>query len=255
MASSTSDGAAAPEYVVVPPKQEHTATIILIHGLGDTGNGGMSVLANMFSSDHELQHIKWILPHAPKRSVSANQGRIMPAWYNIFSFTDPSEDEGDVQQSARGFNALIEAELAAGIPIDRIVLGGFSQGGSMTAYTGLTTEHKLAGLFILSGRLLLKNKWKSLPFSQHVKELPIFWGHGLDDPIVKYQSGVDSANFLKSELGIQEVDDSAVAAGEKPVGLSFHSYEGLPHTIGEQEMEDLKKWLKAVIPRVASDSH
>ena len=40
---------------------------------------------------------------------------------------------------------LIEAEIEAGIPSDRIVVAGFSQGGALTLFTALTTEHTLAG--------------------------------------------------------------------------------------------------------------
>lgn len=56
------------------------------------------------------------------------------------------------------------------------------------------------------------------------------------------------ANFLRAELGIKELNDSALAAAEKPVGLSFHKYERLLHTIGDEELIDLRKWLKVVIP-------
>lgn len=56
-------------------------------------------------------------------------------------------------ESARSLTQLITAEMELGIPENRIVLGGFSQGAAMTLLTGLTFKGRLAALFVLSGRL------------------------------------------------------------------------------------------------------
>jgi len=59
---------------------KHTATVIFVHGLGDSGQGWEPV-AQMFKKDPELNHVKWILPHAPSKPVTANFGMVMPSWY------------------------------------------------------------------------------------------------------------------------------------------------------------------------------
>ena len=71
-----------------------------------------------------------------------------------------------MRDSAGKINELIKHEIEAnGIDPSRIVLGGFSQGATMSILTGLTGEHRLAGLVVLSGWLPLKDKFKevSLP--------------------------------------------------------------------------------------------
>lgn len=65
-------------------------------------------------------------------------------------------------QSSRSINQLITAEVDSGIEPGRIVLGGFSQGATMSLLTGLTGERKLAGITVLSGWLPLKNKFKAV---------------------------------------------------------------------------------------------
>lgn len=55
-------------------------------------------------------------------------------------------------------NKLIEQEITETIPSNRVVVGGFSQGGAMTLATGLTTPHKLAGITILSGWFSIREK-------------------------------------------------------------------------------------------------
>lgn len=66
-------------------------------------------------------------------------------------------------ESAGKINDLIKHEVETnGIDPSRIVLGGFSQGGTMTLLTGLTSQYRLAGLVVLSGWLPLKNKFKEV---------------------------------------------------------------------------------------------
>lgn len=65
-------------------------------------------------------------------------------------------------ETVHQLNQLITAEVDAGIPAERIVLGGFSQGAAMSLLTGLSTERKLGGVVVLSGWLPLKNKFKTV---------------------------------------------------------------------------------------------
>ena len=64
--------------------------------------------------------------------------------------------------SASSLNVLIEEEVNAGIKPDRIILGGFSQGGVMSLLTGLTGDRRVGGLVVLSSRVPLLNKFKAV---------------------------------------------------------------------------------------------
>ena len=77
-----------------------------------------------------------------------------------------------MQKTANSLNKLIESELdsSPSLTANRVVLGGFSQGGAMSLLTGLTTERKLAGLAILSGFLPLRTKLK--PVSSDLVDYP-----------------------------------------------------------------------------------
>lgn len=66
--------------VVLPPTAKHTATVFILHGLGDTGHGWADV-AEMLSG--RMPWVKWVLPHAPQIAVTVNGGMRMPAWYDI----------------------------------------------------------------------------------------------------------------------------------------------------------------------------
>jgi dienelactone hydrolase len=81
-----------------------------------------------------------------------------------------------MQQSMEQINQLISNEVDSGTLPNRIVLGGFSQGGTMSLLTGLTSERKVAGVISLSGWLPSRNKFTtvSVPHLPAVRLLLIF---------------------------------------------------------------------------------
>ena len=80
---------------------------------------------------------------------------LLASRFDIYDFEfDPRthrDDEQGLLKSMYALNRIITNEVDAGTPSDRIVLGGFSQGGAMTLLTGLTNERSLAGLAVMSG--------------------------------------------------------------------------------------------------------
>lgn len=87
----------------------------------------------------------------------------MKSRFDIYSFGfTGAEDEEGMLESARSINQLITTEVDEGVDPARVVLGGFSQGGTMSLLTGLTSERKLGGLVVLSGWLPLREKFKAV---------------------------------------------------------------------------------------------
>lgn len=66
--------------------------------------------------------------------------------------------------------------MRSGIPSERIVIGGFSMGGSLALYAGLTYDKPLAGILGLSSFLVQKSKvpgvsWFASPFAFHITQI------------------------------------------------------------------------------------
>lgn len=120
-----------------------------------------------------------------------------------FSDLKQAHDEPGILRSRVVFNKLIADEIEAGIPSNRVILGGFSQGGAMSIFTGATTPHKLGGVFGLSCYLILGDKVKEFAKESNEanKDTPFFMGHGEADELVKYRWGQQTADFLQKELG------------------------------------------------------
>lgn len=121
---------------------------------------------------------------------------------NIESMRQNEDAEG-IKASAEYFSSLIQSEIDAGIPADRIVLGGFSQGAAMSIYTGLTSNVKLAGIVALSGWLLLSKTFRDvLAASPKVNEnTPIAMHQGDSDPLVLPELSMLSYQMLNT-LGL-----------------------------------------------------
>jgi predicted esterase len=127
-------------------------------------------------------------------------GMRMPGWYDIKSLSSLSgreEDEEGIVKSQEYFHSLIDQEVAKGIPANRVVIGGFSQGGAMSLISGVTYKDQLGGIFGLSCYLLLQKKIKDMiPDNSPNKETPIFMGHGDADQVVAHKWGQMSADEL-----------------------------------------------------------
>ena len=75
---------------------------------------------------------------------------------------DSTEDEAGMLQSAGSINRLISDEVELGTDPSRIVLGGFSQGGTMSLLSGLSGKMRLAGIAALSGWLPLRDRFSTV---------------------------------------------------------------------------------------------
>ena len=111
--------------VVLKASRAHTATLIFLHGLGDTGMGWAGAL-NSIKPDY----LKVICPTAPMLPVTLNGGASMPAWYDILSLDEKDtnrEDMEGVSWSVDLLHELVRGEEKHGLGPDRVIVGGFSQ--------------------------------------------------------------------------------------------------------------------------------
>ncbi|KAJ1561101.1 hypothetical protein HK096_005985 [Nowakowskiella sp. JEL0078] len=148
----------------------------------------------------QFPNVKWILPHAPERKITLNGGMQMPGWYDIFSLTDRNSklDEKGILQSVDEIKKLVKGELELGISENRIVVGGFSQGGALTLTSAIMFDTKLGGFFSLSGYLPLIKSLEQISKRVNI-ETPIFMSHGENDMVVQLKWSQLSYTALTSE--------------------------------------------------------
>ncbi|KAK0452072.1 Phospholipase/carboxylesterase/thioesterase [Desarmillaria tabescens] len=247
------------QFLTIPAKTTCTATVILMHGLGDSGNGMMPI-AQYVGSDPALSHVKWILPHAPTRPVTISGGRAVPAWYDITAFqANAAEDEPGIKQSIEYLSQLMQTEMDSGIDSTSIVFGGLSQGASLSLFMGLTIKEKLGGIVMLSGRMLVEESLKKMfylyPFyfcsdadreqniTPHATSIPIFIAHGSEDRIITLDRSQSSVAALKQLRYTVHTETS------ESDGITHNIYQGLGHSVADAKvLDDLSDWLKKTIP-------
>lgn len=213
--------------VTVEGTGEATAAVVFLHGLGDTGAGWAPAFPL-----RGVPHVRAILPTADVQPVTLNGGFPMPSWFDLFGLDEHARDDSSgIEVSVNRVNRIIDSLISSGIPSERIVLAGFSQGGAVALTSGLRSSRRIAGIVALSTWLPLRNEYPSA-FGQFAKDTPIFAAHGQADPIVPFHFGRTSANLL-NQLG---------------VSTSFHSYPGLSHSASEAELEDVVEFIKRVLP-------
>ncbi|KAI8051460.1 Phospholipase/carboxylesterase/thioesterase [Syncephalis plumigaleata] len=212
------------------PLQKHTATVFFMHGLGDSGAGWAPATESLA---RHLPHVKFVLPNAPTQPVTLNFGMSMPAWYDIHSLADMDQDEDDkgLLASLEKITKMVRDEMAKGIPSNRIVIGGFSQGSALALLTGMTFDYKLAGVISLSGYLPLRTKISTM-MSEANRKTRIFMGHGDSDEVVLYKFATLSAQTLEK-------------AGYP---VTFKAYRNMGHSSSPEELRDMLNFLKEVIP-------
>ncbi|CAG8559272.1 4023_t:CDS:2 [Diversispora eburnea] len=180
--------------VIIPSRRiPHTAS-----GLGDSGEGWAPVMSEIRK---KLDHVKFVLPNAPIRPVTVNVNRI------------------------------IRDEIDSGIPSNRIVIGGFSQGAATSLVIGLTSEYPLAGMMVLSGYLPLKDKIFNMTTESN-KGIPVLICHGDIDEVVPYEGGKQTHELLKT----------------KGYSVNFKTYPGMGHSSTPEEFNDMIQFLNQVIP-------
>ncbi|KAJ1661893.1 hypothetical protein IW140_006343 [Coemansia sp. RSA 1813] len=215
---------------IVRASANHTASVIFMHGLGDSGHGWEPVAQILSRS---LPHVKFIMPHAPEQAVTVNGGFRMPSWYDIKSLDKIASDEDETGMNASmvRINELIRSEVDAGIPANRIVVGGFSQGAAMALFTGLQSERRFAGLVVLSGYLPVRDRLLAR-VTDASKRVPVFQGHGTADEVVLYQYGEMTSEVLK----------------KNGFDVDFRAYKYMGHATCNDEIRDLQQFLGKQIP-------
>lgn len=295
---------------VVDAKEEQSATMIWLHGLGDTGSQWQRL-----SESVAVPWVKFVCPTAPRAPSTLSGGSVMHQWYDIEGLEvkvcnpltshpiptavlpckqAPSRSRGSsgrwwapwqcggvaalttvamqelrsdaegMQKSIDYIHKLIDEEVANGTPEERIVIGGFSQGGCVALAAALTYKKQLGGCVAVSSwyhsrrksravrsqgvrqycsrstRLCGKACWPGCRYPRGVadepseanKQLPVLLCHGDRDPIAKVEWSTKSFDYLQ-QLGLPTLGNI---------------YPEIGHEFSPSEVLDMREFLQKNVP-------
>ena len=206
--------------------------VIWLHGLGADGHDFEPIVPELVP--RHFPALRFVFPNAPIRPITVNGGMRMRGWYDIGGIDIASkQDAVGVRASIDGINQLIARENARGIPSERILLAGFSQGGAIALACGLRQKQPLLGLIALSTYLPLNSTFPA-EAAPESRDMPIFMGHGRFDPVVPEALGVMSRDWIKA-LG-------------NPI--EWHTYP-MPHSVCAEEIRDISTWMEGRLTATA----
>ncbi len=207
--------------VAHPGGSEPLPTVIALHGHGAHGQDLIG-LAPHLAGGRAL----WVCPQA--------EFAVEPGFYGFTWFQrDPSTGQraaAEPERTLEVVRAFVD-EAYRRYPIDpaRVVLLGFSQGGSLAYRLALADPRRFVGLAALSTSLAA-DQAEALTPAEGRSELPVLVQHGLEDPMISVERARESRDRLLT-LGVTP------EYREYPMG----------HAIGQDSAADLSRWLERVL--------
>ena len=218
------------ETVEVEPREPADAAVLWMHGLGADGHDFESLVPELRLQASPA--VRFVFPHAPVRPVTINGGHRMRAWYDIAGFDRrAAQDAAGIRDSAAALGELVRRERERGIPAERIVVAGFSQGGAMALFLGPRWPERLGGVVALSSYLPFGEMLAAEAHPANAA-VPVLMAHGSFDPIVPLAMGEASRDKLRA-LGYD---------------VDWRSYP-MPHSLCAQEVEDVREFLLRALPK------
>lgn len=208
----------------VKPSGDCKGAVIFLHGLGDSGEGWSQEFKQKIYAYRK--DLCYVFPNAPAAPVTLNMGMKMPSWFDLYGLTEDSkEDKEGIKKMSVQVEKTVDAIMSEySLTADKVVLGGFSQGGALALYSALTGKHNYAGVMALSTWIPLAD---DVAKNMKNHRSPVFFGHGSSDNVVPTKWGEKSADVLK-KAGFE---------------VNWKTYRGVAHSSCAEEFGDINKFL------------
>ena len=200
------------------PLEKASAAIVLVHGRGATAE---SIMGLARALDDGSNRIAWAAPQAPGNT-----------WYPL-PFMQPLEaNEPHRSDALATIDALVAEIVDKGVTADRIGVIGFSQGACLSLEHALVGEHRVAFVGALSGGVMGPEGEPRVVEGSR-EGLRVFIGCGDRDGHIPIERAAESARLFED-------------AGAE---VDYRRYDGMDHTINDDEIEALRQ----AVARLAAD--
>jgi phospholipase/carboxylesterase len=207
--------------LVINKQENPKALVIWLHGLGADSSDFKDIVGKL-----NLLDIEFILPNAPFRPITVNQGLSMRGWYDIKgthkSIDFNYQDDPGLISSMRRIEEIIAERMKELDRFTKIIIVGFSQGAALALFIGLSSEIKFSGIISLSG-------YQPITTISDVtkKNTPILAMHGMHDDII----GIDIAKLSFKD--------------NSPEYFNFKTYE-MGHEVIDSQLLDIQQFLLGI---------
>jgi phospholipase/carboxylesterase len=191
--------------------------VVLLHGRGSDRHD----LLNL--APHLAPGAVVVTPEAPHPGAPWGYGPGW-AWYRFMGGNVPEPESFEAAQQAL---AEFLAQIPGTLPVRTgpVVLGGFSQGGTMSVAYALRNPGAVPMALCMSGFLAQHPTVRATPES--VRGTRFFWGHGTMDPSIPFALGEEGRAALRGA-------GAELQTGDYPIG----------HGISPDEARDVREWIE-----------
>ena len=216
--------------------------VVFNHGYGASGEDLVPFVPELLEREPRLAPVRFAFPAGPLSLGMAAWGDARAwwplDWMKLSTLSSSPEGRQELRNEVpegmgsarRKLQGCVEALLAGtGLPPERVVLGGFSQGAMLATDLALSWEQRPAALVALSSVLLAAERWRAL--APRRAGLPVIQSHGRQDPILPYSEGEALRDFL-------------TAAG---LAVEFIPFDG-PHTVHPDALDRVARLLGSLLP-------
>ncbi|XP_020298231.1 lysophospholipase-like protein 1 isoform X2 [Pseudomyrmex gracilis] len=181
----------------------------------------------------QFPHIKLIYPTAPSQPYTPSRGMIQNVWFDRAAISNQvPEDVKSIDSMCQNISELIDKEVFDGIPLNRIIVGGFSMGGCLALHVAYRYKSTVAGCFAMSSFLNRGSVvYEHLKISPEDSKVPFVQYHGMTDTLVDFEWGEETAKSL-IDLG---------------VNVKFVPLKS-DHELTQEEILNWKCWLLDILP-------
>ena len=242
-------------FSAIDPPGATQAVVMVLHGFGAHGDDFKSIVPQLGLPP--AMGVRFVFPHAPEMPVSVMGGQRARAWFDFqlgggvdLASLATRAMAGLAGAEPAGFGALVEdsvkfpgldkatlrvrdllqSEIDNGVPAERIVLAGFSQGGALALNTALFYPKPLAGILALS-TFLADGARLGTPRARANAATPILMCHGQQDAVLPVALGRDGRDRLQS-------------AG---YDVNWQEYP-MAHEVSDAQIASIGQWLRQRLP-------
>ena len=208
--------AGQPILIAGAPAEAAEVALVLVHGRGATANGILGL-----GDDLDRSGVAFVAPQANRST-----------WYP-YSFMAPiARNQPNLSSALDAVASAVEVAKNAGIPPERTVLLGFSQGACLASEFAVRNPQRYGGVAALSGGLIGPEgtEWTA---PGDFDGTPAFFGCSDEDP----------------HIPASRVRESAEAFRVRDADVSERLYEGMGHTVVDDEME----WVRSLLDDLLGD--
>ena len=201
--------------------EDAQAAMLMVHGRGASAQDILSL-----SMDLDIPGFAYLAPQAAART-----------WYP-YRFLEPVEvNEPWLSSALSQLEKVTDIIQQAGIPTERMILLGFSQGACLAAEFVARNARRYGGVVALSGGLIGAQVHAS-QYPANLAGTPVFLGCSDVDPHIPQQRVIETAQILGTLGG----------------DVSYKFYKGMGHTINQDELDQVREMMSRLLKEQSNNS-